>query len=522
VRGWTDKIKSVPSRWYVLGAVVAALVAVFLSTGRYGFALTVVAGALLGWLLLRPETATWAVFTIAFFVPVTINFGYPIDPTHWVLVLILVVAAWGRLLRSGLRRLSPAIILAALLPASGLIAALVHWYGYQRILFGVSPLAAAAMLCWYVFEEGRRDPRTVIRVARAFAWSSVPIAILAKIQTMTGTWPGFDQLAYDPRYTSKFDPTRAAGISGHPLIFGAFAMGTALVALTVRGRYWYVPFTASLVGLVLSGTRSAWIGMLLGTLVWLVYQRRRLSWAGLGTAVAVLAVAGAVVLGSPDMFHAKASPPASSSQRQPAAGPSAAAPAPTSPGPAGAPTSAGSATVNRISGSAAGISGTARIARMKAGWHGITESPITIVFGHGPEADFRYFGQHPMADGLAQVFDNTYVSVWYNFGLLGLLSLLAAIVGLYWRLRSVPARAIILGTAAQIFFFDVWTWPTAVAVFAMGIALGATGAPELAARPLRELVGGHRALAAARTDPGTAGTATPSALAPVSGARSGG
>lgn|GEM_PF-1527051 len=521
MRGWTDKIKSVPSRWYVLGAVIAALVAVFLSTGRYGFALTVVAGALLGWLLLRPETATWAVFAIAFFVPVTINFGYPVDPTHWVLWLILIVAAWGRLLRSGLRRLAPAIILAALLPASGLIAALAHWYGYQRVLFGVSPLAAAAMLCWYVFEEGRRDPRLVIRVARAFAWSSVPIAILAKIQTITGTWPGFDQLAYDPRYTSKFDPTRAAGISGHPLIFGAFAMGTALVALTVRGRYWYVPFTASLVGLVLSGTRSAWIGMLLGTLLWLVYQRRWLSWRGLGTAVAVLAVAGAVVLGSPDMFRGKASPPASSTVGQPAGGPSATASAPASTGPTGAPTSAGSATVNRFSGSTAGISGTARIARMKAGWRGITESPITIVFGHGPEADFRYFGQHPMGDGQAQVFDNTYVSVWYNFGLLGLLSLLTAIVGLYWRLPSVPARAIIVGTAAQIFFFDVWTWPTAVAVFAMGVALGATRVPELAARPLRELVGDRRRRGAPEAAHPSTGESTRPTLSPVARAHFG-
>jgi hypothetical protein len=509
VRGWINKVKSAPRRWYVLGAVIAALAAAFLATGHYGFFLAVVAAALLGWLLLRPERATWAVFLIAFGVPVTINFDYPIDPVHWVLFLIFVVAAWGRLLRSGLRRLSPPVILAALLPVSGLIAALVHWFGLKPVIFGVSPLASAAMLCWYVFEEGRHDPRLIIRVARAFAWSSVPIAILAKIQVITGTWPGFDQLAYDPRYTSKFDPTRAAGIAGHPLIFGAFAMGTALVALTVRGRYWYVPFTASLVGLVLSGTRSAWIGMLVGTLVWLVYQRRRLTWRGLGATVAILAVAGAVVLGSPDIFRGKASPPASSAPGQPAAT------APASPGRTSAPTSAGSPTVSRFSGSTAGISGTARIARIKAGWHGITESPVTVVFGHGPEADFRYFGQHPLKDGQAQVFDNTYVSVWYDFGLLGLLSLLAAIVGLYRRLRSVPARAIILGTVAQIFFFDVWTWPTAVAVFAMGIALGATGSPELAARPLRELIGNRRPPAAPEvTEPSTGNDTRPS-LAPV-------
>jgi hypothetical protein len=512
VRGWIDKVKSTPRRWYVLGAVIAAMAAVFLATGRYGFFLAVVAGFLLGWLLLRPEGATWAAFVIAFCLPVTINFDYPTDPEHWVLLLIFVVAAWGRLLRSGLRRLSAPVILAALLPTSGVIAGLVHWFGLRPIVLGVSPLAAAAMLCWYVIEEGRHDPRLVIRVARAFAWSSVPIVILAKIQTITGTWPGFDQLAFDWRYTSKFDPTRAVGISGHPLIFGAFAMGTALVALTVRGRYWYVPFTASLAGLVLSGTRSAWIGMLLGIVVWLVYQRRRLTWRGLGATVSILAVAGAVVLGSPDVFRGKASPPASSAPGPAGSAPAAPAPA----GPTGAPTSAGSATVSRLAGSTATVSGSARIARIRAGWHGITESPTTVVFGHGPEADFRYFHQTPVNDGQAQVFDNTYVSVWYDFGLLGLLSLLAAMVGLYWRLRSVPARAIILGTAAQIFFFDVWAWPTAIAVFAIGIALGATGSPELAARPLRALIGIRRRPGApeAASTQGT-GTDTRPDLTPV-------
>jgi hypothetical protein len=297
----------------------------------------------------------------------------------------------------------------------------------------------------------------------------------------------------------------------------------------VRGRYWYVPFTASLVGLVLSGTRSAWIGMLLGTLVWLVYQRWRLTWRGLGGTVAILAVAAVVVLASPTMFSGKASPPGSSATRQPAGGGAATRPSPAggvtaTPRPAtstGTTESAGSATVSRLAGSNAAVSGSARIARIRAGWHGITESPTTVVVGHGPDADFRYFHDHPINDNQAQVFDNTYVSVWYNFGLLGLLSLLAAMVGLYWRLRSVPARAIILGTAAQIFFFDVWPWPTAIAVFAVGVALGATGSPELAARPLRELIGNRRRPGAPQvTGPQGTGSDTRPALAPVARVRS--
>jgi hypothetical protein len=482
-------IKNAPRRWYFLGAVLVVLAAAFLATGRLGFFLAVVGGTLLGWALLDPDRALWAVLVVALAVPVTINVDYPVDPAHWVLVVVFFVAAWGRVMRSGLRRLSPAIILAAILPACSVLAGLVHWFGIKAILVGTSPLAAAALLCWYVIEEGRRDPRLVIRVARAFAWSSVPIAILAKVQTLTGTWPGFDQYAYAPEYTSAFDPTRAVGISGHPLIFGAFTMGTALVALTVRGRYWYVPFTASLVGLVLSGTRSAWIGMLIGLLIYLAYQKRRLTLRGLGSAAVIVAVTAIVVLGSPQLVAGRSF------------------------------SSGGSATASRVTGSTASASGDAREVRIRLVWKGITTDATTVVFGHGPEAEVRYFKQNVIRDGQAQVFDNTYLSVWYDFGLVGLLSLVALGAGLFWRLRSVPARAIIAGTAVQIFFFDIWLWPSAIAVFAIGIGIGATRSPAVAARPLRELVGNRRP---AGGPPPTVDSDTQSTLAPVGRADSAG
>ncbi|MEK8107836.1 hypothetical protein NKG94_27605 [Micromonospora sp. M12] len=82
--------------------------------------------------------------------------------------------------------------------------------------------------------------------------------MFAKYQTLTLSWPIFDQLAYHWTYTSAFDATRAVGISGHPIIYGSFAMAMALVALTIRGKFWYIPVTANFVGLMLSGTRSAW------------------------------------------------------------------------------------------------------------------------------------------------------------------------------------------------------------------------------------------------------------------------
>ncbi|MEW2540220.1 hypothetical protein, partial [Micromonospora chalcea] len=126
----------------------------------------------------------------------------------------------------------------------------------------------------------------------------------------------------------------------------------------------------------------------------------------------------------------------------------------------------------------------ARFTRMSVVWDGITSDWSTVVFGNGPEANVRFLENVGIGDGQAQVFDNTYLAFWYNFGLIGLACLLALLVLLYRRLRSLPARLLLVGFAAQIFFFDVWLWLGAVAVLLLAVALGAADNPSLSARAL--------------------------------------
>ncbi|MFD6635863.1 hypothetical protein ACFWDN_08575 [Micromonospora chalcea] len=519
MRVLADQIRGVERRVLHLGLGIVALAAGFLLTGRWQLALGVGVGALLGWVLTEPVRITWAVFVIAFAVPVTIDVGYPTNPSYALLLVLFLLAAWGRVLRAERDGWPPKALAAALLlPACAVLAGLVHWHGVKPIAVGVAPLLCFGVLAWHLAEEARHDRRTVLRIAEALTWFSVAVAVLAKYQTASRSWPIFDQFAYDWTYTSAFDATRAVGLSGHPIIYGTFAMAMVLVALTLRGRFWYVPVAANLVGLVLSGTRSAWVGTVLALGLWLFLQWRKVSWRGLGSAAAIAAITWALVAFSPPALlpdttastptgqgtaTAAAPPPspaapvassAAPAPESPASTPSPAAPAPptassvapepSAPAPA-APTGSAVDSVDvagsRISDPA---SADARFTRMSVVWDGITRDWSTVVFGNGPEANVRFLENVGIGDGQAQVFDNTYLTFWYNFGLIGLACLLALLVLLYRRLRSLPARLLLVGFAAQIFFFDVWLWLGAVAVLLLAVALGAADNPSLSARAL--------------------------------------
>ncbi len=493
-------------RYLGLGLVVLA--AGFLLTGRWQLALGVAVGALLGWVLTDPVRITWAVFVIAFAVPVTIDVGYPTNPSYALLLVLFLLAAWGRVLRAERDGWPPKALAAALLlPACAVLAGLVHWHGVKPIAVGVAPLLCFGVLAWHLAEEARHDRRAVRRIAEALTWFSVAVAVFAKYQTASRSWPIFDQFAYDWTYTSAFDATRAVGLSGHPIIYGTFAMAMVLVALTLRGRFWYVPVTANLVGLVLSGTRSAWVGTVLALWLWLFFQWRKVSWRGLGAAAAVAAVTFTLVAVNPPALRpdtttaaptpSPAAPAASSAApapESPAATLSPAAPAPPAasslPPEPGAPLPAAptASAVDSVDVAGSRISdpasADARFTRMSVVWDGITRDWSTVVFGNGPEANVRFLENVGIGDGQAQVFDNTYLTFWYNFGLIGLACLLALLVLLYRRLRSLPARLLLVGFAAQIFFFDVWLWLGAVAVLLLAVALGAADNPSLSARAL--------------------------------------
>ncbi|MET8045499.1 O-antigen ligase family protein [Micromonospora sp. NPDC005215] len=483
----TDRFNSLgrPARYLGLCLLLAAVA--FLVLGRWDLTLAVGAGALLGWVLLKPVRITWAIFVVAFMVPVTIDLGYPTNPSYTLLLLLFVLAVWGRLHRAERDGWPPRLIGAALLlPFCTVLAGVLHWHGIKPVAVGVAPLLCIGVLGWHLIEEARRDPKLILRIAETFTWISVAVTAFAKYQTLTGTWPLFDQFAYDWTYTSLFDPTRAAGLFGHPIVYGSFAMAMALVALTIRGRYWYIPFTANLVGLVLSGTRSAWVGTALALGIWLLLNVRRIAWRGVATGVVIAVVAFVAVAVNPSTFRVGSSepPPTWVSPAEPGAKPS--------PSPATPPVDSVGVAGARMSDPVGSASASARFERISVAWDGITRDWSTVIFGNGPESNVRYLEDVGIGDGQAQVFDNTYLTIWHNLGLVGLLSFLGLLLTLFWRSRSLAGRLIMVGFAAQIFFFDVWLWLSAVAVLLLAISLGAAGGSATWPRSLRDLVPGRQ------------------------------
>ncbi|MFG2051390.1 O-antigen ligase family protein [Micromonospora sp. NPDC048935] len=473
----TDRFNSLgrPARYVALCLLLVAVA--FLVLGRWDLALAIGAGALLGWVLLKPVRITWAIFAVAFMVPVTIDLGYPTNPSYSLLLLLFVLAGWGRLHRAERDGWPPRRIGAALLlPFCAVLAGVLHWHGIKPVVVGVAPLLCIGVLGWHLIEEARRDPKLILRIAEVFTWVSVAVAALAKYQTLTGTWPLFDQFAYDWTYTSVFDPTRAAGFFGHPIVYGSFAMAMALVALTIRGRYWYVPFTANLIGLVLSGTRSAWVGTALALGIWLLLNVRKIAWRGVATGAIITVVAFAAVAVNPSTFRVGTSepPPTWVSPTEPGTKPS--------PSPSTSSVDSVGVAGARMSDPVGSASASARFERIAVAWDGITRDWSTVIFGNGPESSVRYLEDVGIGDGQAQVFDNTYLTIWHNFGLVGLLSLLGLLLALFWRSRSLAGRLIMVGFTAQIFFFDVWLWLSAVAVLLLAISLGAVGDPGASPR----------------------------------------
>ncbi|SCG72124.1 O-antigen ligase like membrane protein [Micromonospora echinaurantiaca] len=393
--------------------------------------------ALLVWGLWTPSRLMYALFAVLLLVPVTADPGYPTEPVWVVLLAATAIALFGRIQRFDPDRPLASVGMAGfVLPVTGVVAGLVHWHGPKTLIVSLIPFVCYAVIGWHVVEEARRDPELVKRVATAVAWLGVPIALLAVYQRASGTWPVLDALATSNAFTSSGGAGRSVGTIGHPIVYGTYCMMSMCVTLALRGRLWQVPFAAGAVGLLLSGSRSAWIGMAGALLVWYLSQERKVTRRGVGLVAAFVAAGGVLVLAGP--------------------------------GPVRGAVDILRSRLSNVTGSS---SATARYSRYDVAWSGLWDRVDTVLFGLGPEAHVRYFQQVGIGDFLAQTFDNSYLTLWYDFGLIALLPFVAILVALFVKSRSLAARMLVAAMAAQIFFFDFYLWPCAAAVLILAAGL---------------------------------------------------
>lgn len=411
-------------------------------------------------LSLAPARGLYLLFGLLFFVPITINAGWPGETLTWMLLAATGNAAIGsaRRIVAGEHRGggSKGVSLTLLIMC---VAAAVNWSDLGAMQVSLRPFVVFALLAWHVAAEARRSPELTARLLHFLLWCSVPVAALAIYQRLTGTWPVLDDYATGVQYRSFSGQDRSAGTMGHPIIYGAFTMAMIVAAWGRRPRGWTLFVAINAVGLILSGARSAWLATGIALVALFLLSRNKVTSKGIATFyAAAIATAFAYFL-YPDAFRGIFGEAAA-----------------------------------RFTANDAIASASARSTRVDAALDQITASTSTTLFGRGAGGAAQFLTTRGFGDGLAQTFDNSYLMLWFDYGVFAVIAMGAALAYGIVKRGDLTGRMLLLAFALQISLFDFFNWPAAMAVALLGIALrqpavglDPSGGDEL--EPLDERVG---------------------------------
>lgn len=411
---------------WLLGALVAGVAAVIAAI--HPVVLLAIPAVAVAWCLHKPGRILPLLFGCLLLLPATTTIQ-AISPSGLLLIAtgLAVLAAVQRgdlSMQSQVRYVAPFLLIV-------LAMSVANWPGERTFQIAMRTFLFVAIIAWHVTREARYHPRDARRAAVVVLWASAPVAILSVYQRVSGTWPVIDDLASGKQYTSAAYAGRVAGTLGHPIIYGLVAATMVVVALGLRPRCWQLLLVANGAGVLLSGSRSAFLGLAAVAVVLLVKSRaavlRPIVAYWLAVAVALVAVAVSV----------------------------------------GAASSVFDDLQRRLD-LAGDVSGAARSTRLEIGWSLVTADPVTFLFGHGANAyQTLLTSANVFGDTEANTFDNTYILFWYDYGALAV----AAFVGLLaigvLRGRE-PGSMIVLLFSTAIFFFDIPSWPAALGVTLLG------------------------------------------------------
>ncbi|MBJ7354158.1 MAG: O-antigen ligase family protein [Thermoleophilaceae bacterium] len=385
------------------------------------------------------SVTTWLLVVVLIFAAPTLDWPVPVMRLAWLLVGLCLLAIATSDRAAALVRSSPAAWLLLAVPGLGAAA---HWSGVQSLREATYPFFVVAgcvvIATWCATER----PALFARILRFLLWASVAMAVLAVVQRITGTWPVVDALTGDQYLGSAAYPGRSAAVFGHPIIYANFAQFCALVALLRRPRMWGVILAANFVGVLLSGSRSAWVGLGLGVILILGLQIARKLEGGSSTRQAL-----AVLLGLTFLIAA-------------------ALPQVTGP--------VATEIQERVRGENARVGVDARANRVRAGWDAIAHAgePLVVAFGRGPGAGNRFWANAPQqADRGAPTFDNTYIAILFDFGVVGLglvvLLCMAALIVMDWA-----GRVLLICLLWDIWSFVALNWPALLMMIGLAVGVG--------------------------------------------------
>lgn len=387
-------------------------------------------------ILLRTAAYTArATAVVVLFAPATVAYTGSLEPPTVVMLATAALVAVGTLQRMTAKQREPYLPSGMLaIAALMVLASLLAGSSPASILIAARPYALVILLVWYFTREARLDPANFRTILLIVVWVAAAVSVLSLYQRAASVWPLLDDFATGVQYTARGYGGRPGGTLGHPILFGAMAALGAILCLSVRGRIWAVALVINGVGVLNSGSRSAYVALAVAVLCYAVAEGpSRIFRSGPVIAVTLLtsiAVPVTLIVPSFAVFFQD---------------------------------------VWARLDISTDVSGQARNLRGELALSLILETPDTTLIGHGARSDVAYLTQFSIGDGQALTFDNTYLALWHNHGLLVLLPLVAGLAWAFVRGNS-TSRALLAAFAAMLFFVDATTWPSLLAFGAIAQA----------------------------------------------------
>lgn len=327
-----------------------------------------------------------------------------------------------------------------LIPLAGLAVSTLLSSGAQS-LQGLRVYALIALLWAACSKLGNSDPLSARVIVRVFTLGAAFAGLLTLSQLASGNWGLADQIAVSTSYTSAQFPGRTASWFGHPIILGSTLSAALVLSMYVwKGPLRVLTIVLCAAGVLSSGSRGAWLATAIALGLAFVLSRR--SWQNpralalsFWSAILITIISLTGYLLRPESFQSMAA-----------------------------------FFTERLTGLGQ-ISTSAREVRIQYAINAITQDPARLIVGNGPWSVGTFFESTSIGDTQAIVFDNSYLTIWYEYGLIGLACLfIPAIWAICSPRFSRAGRVAMLAILANIAFFDFNTfWYGTAATIAIAI-----------------------------------------------------
>lgn len=371
---------------------------------------------------------------ITLVIPPTLDIHiFGVQPATLIWLILFVIFIFGSKIKNDFRGVKLALVIALIITLSAVMSNTTQ----QFMLGGVVPFfgICIAIILFVPAINKKSNLNLCIKVILLF---SVLEFFMASYQYTTKSWPLFDEIN-QAEFTSQAFFGRVSGTFGHPIVYGTFAGFCSLLALKYGGKFKYYLFFINLIGLFISGSRSG-LFPLAAILIYIEYwnlikiiKRQTILIRRVWITVMIITL---IFLAIPFFIYNN-----------------------------------GDLDLSRYLNLTQSISYQYRIQQWQAGLSLITENYTTILIGYGPGSTVELFSTRRLIDLWGpQTFDNAYVTLAFEYGIIGALLIFILIIASSINIKS-DNNVFILYLVLNAIFFDAHRWPIYIVLFSIAVAL---------------------------------------------------